>query len=224
MHMTDIIPAILPKSYGELEEKLDIAASHAHSIQIDVCDGYFVPSRTWPMNSGDRETFKLMVNKRQKLPYADDFAFDLDLMVHSPENVIRDLIKLGAARVSIHIEAKHDFAACRRAAGDEVELGVALVADTPLSRLEPFKGQFDYIQLMGIASIGKQAQPFDERVLERIREAKRMFPGVPIQIDGSVNADTAPRLIEAGADRLVSGSYILRAEDPKKAIKTLAHA
>ncbi|MEK9177069.1 MAG: hypothetical protein AAB923_02115, partial [Patescibacteria group bacterium] len=171
-----------------------------------------------------RESFKLMVNKRQKLPYADDFAFDLDLMVHSPENVIRDWIKLGAARVSIHIEAKHDFAACRRAAGDEVELGVALVADTPLSRLEPFKGQFDYIQLMGIASIGKQAQPFDERVLERIREAKRMFPGVPIQIDGSVNADTAPRLIEAGADRLVSGSYILRAEDPKKAIKTLAHA
>lgn len=222
--MVEVIPAILVASFEELRANLAKVKGLAKWAQIDVCDGFFVPSRTWPMNPGDSAQFERIVKGAEKLPYRDDFKFDLDLMVHNPEKIIPSWVKAGASRIAIHLAARHDFSACRAAVPPEVELGIGLTADTPLSRLAPLAGQFDYLQLMGIAAVGKQGQPFDERVLGRIREAKQMFPGVPIQIDGSVNAETAPRLVEAGAERLVSGSYILRAEDVKKAIETLANA
>ncbi len=222
--MVEVVPAILVASFEELRATLDKVRGLTPWAQVDVCDGYFVPSRTWPMNPGDQSAFRTMVKEKKGLPYWEDFNFEVDLMVEEAEKVIPDWVALGATRVAIHIEAKHDFDACRRALTDGIEFGIALVNDTPLSRLVPLTGQFDYIQLMGIASVGKQGLPFDERVLDRIREAKRMFPGIPIQIDGSVNGETAHALVEAGADRLVSGSYILRADDPEKAINTLAHA
>jgi ribulose-phosphate 3-epimerase len=222
--MVEVVPAILVGSFEELSATLSKVRGLAPWAQIDVCDGFFVPTRTWPMNPGDKDAFQTMVKEKVGLPFGEDFNFEVDLMVENAERVIPDWLALGAERVAIHIEARHDFAACRRALGDGIEFGIALVNDTPLARLLPYRGQFDYLQLMGIAEIGRQGLPFDERVLERIREAKAMFPGVPVQIDGSVNGETAWRLVAAGADRLVSGSYILHAGDLKKAIDTLAHA
>ncbi len=76
---------------------------------------------------------------------------------------------------------------------------------------------------MGIASIGAQGQLFDTRVIDRIRAIRHAHAALPISIDGSVNEATITALIDAGADRLVSGSAILRAEDPQRAYETLAH-
>src|SRR3989344_9274601 len=219
--MSEIIPAILAASLEEVRANLEKVRGAARWAQLDVCDGFFVPARTWPMNPSDRTSFEQMVKGETGLPFWEDFNFDIDLMVQNPEKVIPQWVSAGASRIAIHIEAKHDYAACRAALGDATEFGIALVNDTPLSRLEPLRGSFYYMQLLGNAVVGKQGQPFDERVLVRIQEAKKLFPDVTIQIDGAVNGETAPRLIEAGATRLVCGSYILRAEDPKAVIKEL---
>ena len=79
----------------------------------------------------------------------------------------------------------------------------------------------DCIQLMGIAEIGAQGQPFDESVIEKIQTVKQRFPHKPITIDGSVNADTIVRLKEAGADRFIVGSAITLQEDPYAAHQSL---
>jgi ribulose-phosphate 3-epimerase len=75
---------------------------------------------------------------------------------------------------------------------------------------------------MGIARIGSQGNPFDERVLERIRALKSLYPDLEVSIDGSVRAETLPSLIEAGATRFAVGSAILHAEDPEEAYRTLS--
>ncbi len=219
--MNEVIPAILVASFEELRAKLGIVRGAAKTVQIDVCDGFFVPAKTWPMHKEDRDEFERIVKGEEGLPFWEEFNFEVDFMVHNPEKIIGEWVKAGIFRAAIHIEAKHDFSACRRAAGDLVELGVALNNDTPLSRLDEYFGRIDYIQLMGIATIGKQGEPFDERVLGRIQELQRTHPDVTIQIDGAVTGESAPKLVAAGADRLASGSYILRSEDPKKTIREL---
>ncbi len=216
-----IIPAILTVSFEELRAKLALVRGAATWVQLDVCDGFFVPNKTWPMHKEDRDGFERIAKGEEGLPFWEDFNFEVDFMVHNPEKMLEGWAKAGISRAAIHIEAKHDFAACRRAAGDLVELGVALNNGTPLSRLDEYFGRIDYIQLMGIAEIGKQGQPFDERVLPRIRELKKLHPDVTIQIDGAVTGESAPQLIAAGADRLASGSYILRSENPKATIREL---
>ena len=74
---------------------------------------------------------------------------------------------------------------------------------------------------MGIKEIGSQGQPFDERVLSRIRELKSIAPAILVSIDGSVTTETLPRLKEAGALRFISGSAILKAEEPREAFDAL---
>ena len=74
---------------------------------------------------------------------------------------------------------------------------------------------------MGIAKIGYQGQPFDGQVIQKIQDLRKQYPEVTISVDGGVNFETAPKLIEAGATRLVSGSTILQSNNPEKTIEQL---
>jgi len=89
-----------------------------------------------------------------------------------------------------------------------VEIGMAIGVNTSNKELEKWLDKIDYVQFMGIAKIGSQGQPFDNRVLRKIKDFRKTHPNVIIQVDGGVNATNAPLLIEAGVDRLVVGSAI----------------
>ena len=191
------------------------------TFQIDVADGMFVPSRSWPMNPGDDVQFERLVRGQDRLPFADEFEFEVHFMAHSPEKLLPDWIRVGVVRALFHVEARHDFSALRAAAGDTVELGVSLKIGTPIERIDAYIEHISVVQLMGIATIGVQGQPFDPRVLSTIREVHARYPNVIIEVDGSVNLETAPELIAAGARRLAPGSYVFNAPDPKKAIDAL---
>jgi ribulose-phosphate 3-epimerase len=102
------------------------------------------------------------------------------------------------------------------------ELGIAISNTTPLETLMSACANVEYVQLMGIHDIGAQGQSFDTEVLERIKKMKDRFPGLSISIDGSVNEKTLPLLIDAGADRFVSGSAILGDEHPVAAFERLS--
>jgi ribulose-phosphate 3-epimerase len=103
-----------------------------------------------------------------------------------------------------------------------VSCGVSAHGDTPLETLARYADEADYIQLMGIKEIGAQGLPFDEEVLHKIDWLKQKFPLLSITVDGSVNADTICRLVEAGADRFICGSAIVKQTNPEKAHQQLS--
>lgn len=219
--MIEVIPSLPALSFAELKTKMAMVKGAVSAFQIDICDGMFVTSRSWPMNPGDKAGFERIVRGQEPMPFWEDFDFEADLMMHEPEKILPDLIRAGFARALIHIEAKHDFSACLAEAKDRLELGIALSLGTPLSRIGEYIEHIAVVQLMGIAKIGVQGQPFDARVLDAIREVKERYPSVTIEVDGAVNSDTAPQMVAAGATRLAPGSYVFRAENPKAAVRVL---
>jgi ribulose-phosphate 3-epimerase len=221
-----IIPAILPKSRDDLAEKLARFTGLTDFIQIDVVDGAFAAPASWPYAEGARALGALS-GSGAMLPRLGEFKYEIDLMVANPEESLASWVALGASRIAIHAEsAAHlstligDFGARfgheRDFAPDLLSLGLAINLDTDVHLIDPYLGQIDYVQFMGIASIGKQGQPFDVRVVDRIRDFKRQHPQMAVQIDGAVTRETAPALLDAGADRLVVGHALLEAPDLRK--------
>ena len=140
-------------------------------------------------------------------------------MANRPEDLVDTWVLAGAARVIIHAEATGDVARAVDILEGRVEVGLALAMETPLSTIEPLRDKVNFIQLMGIDNVGFQHQPFDEKVLGKIKEARIKYPGLPISIDGGVSLETAPELIAAGADRLVVGSAIFGSDNIIQAIE-----
>lgn len=218
--MTEIIPAILPKDFTELQSGLASIRNHTSFVQIDVCDGEFVPSTTWPY--GDPDNFSKILSEESGMPFWEDFQFEFDLMVARPEEVVQDWIDAGATRIIIHNKSTEKLEDILLKLDEfQVERGVALQISESPSDVAHLIDKIDFIQWMGIAQIGKQGEPFAEEVVHKIRESRELFPDIMISVDGGVNFVTAKELASAGADRLVSGSAILKAEDPKEALERL---
>lgn len=218
--MIDVVPSLPAQNLEELREKIGRVKGLVSTFQIDICDGEFVPSVSWPMHDEDRAQFEKIIRGVESLPHASTLSFEVHFMAHEPERLLPEWLEVGVVRALFHIEARHDWEMIQKV-GEHIELGVSLLIDTPLERLEPYMGRAKIVQLMGIASIGVQGQPFDARVLERVREVKKLYPDVIIEIDGAVNRETAPLLVEAGATRLAPGSYVLKNDDPQGAIEYL---
>ena len=219
--MIEVIPSLPAPTFEELKTKIEKVRGLVSTFQIDICDGTFVNATSWPMHPGDKAQFERIAKGEEALPCWQDMDFELDIMAHHAEKLIPDWIRAGIVRALVHIETEHDFAACRAAAEGKIELGIALSIGTPVERIDEYIDSITVVQLMGIATIGKQGQPFDPRVLDSVRKVKERYPDVIIEVDGAVNLETAPRLIAAGVTRLAPGSYVLSAEDPKAAIKAL---
>ncbi|HVU06174.1 MAG TPA: hypothetical protein VHE10_00020 [Candidatus Paceibacterota bacterium] len=237
--MAEIIPAILPKSYEELEEKLDIVAGHVPSVQIDVCDGAYVPSRTWPYLKGSAtqdgypsdQIFADMVSQEKALPHWDEIDFEFDIMARGAYEKIPDFISAGAARLIVHKASVSDeelasiikdFGKHSEELGPfDVELGIALSmassssgdATATAASIKGIAENIHFVQVMGISKIGYQGQPHDPRSIELVKALKTAYPALPVAVDGAVSLDTAPLFIDAGADRLVVGSALFDADD-----------
>ncbi len=218
MSAAEIIPAILPLDFAEVEEKTSYLRGWVKTIQIDVCDGQFVPNATWPYRKHD-DSFEKISREEEGFPGWDEFDFEIDLMANRPEDLVDAWVSAGAARIIIHAEVAGDVAAAIANLEGRVEVGLALNVDTPLDAITPHREKINFVQLMGIDTIGFQHQPFDEKVLGRIKEVRMKFPGLPISVDGGVSLDTAADLIAAGADRLVVGSAIFGAENIIQAVE-----
>lgn len=216
----EIIPSLPAHTFDEFREKIGKVKGLVDTFQIDVCDGKFVPSVSWPMHPEDREQFERIVQGSEMLPYKGEIEFEVHFMAHNPELLLNDWMNAGVKRALFHVEAEHDFTELKKVAGS-LELGISLLIGTPLSIIDEYVEDISVVQLMGIATIGVQGQPFDSRVLNSIREVKSRYPDLVIEVDGAVNADSAQSLIDAGATRLAPGSYVLNSADPKSAIHTL---
>jgi ribulose-phosphate 3-epimerase len=225
--MTEVIPAILAKDINDLRQKIANVVNVAHIVQIDICDGKFVESKSWPMDRNDAESVALILDEEEGLPYWENLDFEFDLMVKDAIKQFDFFVRLGAKRIIFHLEAEDknelkDFInSIDPYTRENLEIGIAINTTTPIEELYPFINSIDFIQCMGIEHIGFQGELFDEKVLIQIKGLKERYPDLIISVDGSVNEDTAPLLVEAGANRLIVGSVLMRSYDVKETIKEL---
>jgi ribulose-phosphate 3-epimerase len=228
--MSIVVPAILPKSRKDLEEKLSrlTSLSSIEAVQIDVVDGHFAAPATWPYV--ELNEFAEMVTEGTMLPLYERFRYDIDLMVNDPAPTLGVWISLGASRLTIHAESTTNLqkilADLKQTYGREpglteklLSIGLAIQIETDLALLQPYLKDIEYVQFMGIARIGVQGQPFDARVLSKISEFRNKNPNILIQVDGGVSLDSAPLLLKAGVDRLIIGSALFKASDIEAEIK-----
>ena len=230
--MTEIIPAILVREFHELKSTLSRLVGVAETVQIDFCDGVYVPSKTWPYTQGITEEgepvdngFQKIINEEEGMPFWNDFEFEFHLMVKDAHKNFDTFIKLGAKAILFQLEAEGDIKDFKEFlegidlyVKENVEIGLSIDIDTDLELVYPLVPLVSFVQCMGIAKIGYQGQGFDDRALERVRLLRAKFPDLVITVDGSVNLDTAPKIIKAGATNLVVGSALWKDNDPYGAI------
>lgn len=227
--MSIVVPAVLPSSREDLEKKLALFAgiNSVHRIQIDVVDGTFATPASWPYTTPGE--LQKMVQKGEMLPRLGSIEYEIDLMCLDAEHAVSAWLALGATRLIFHAETVNDLprllAAARRryGAGADfapglISFGLALNITSDLALVEMCLNEIDFVQFMGIAQIGRQGQPFDERVLEKVRVFRHRHPDTSIQVDGGISLSAAKKLIAAGVTNLVIGSGILKAKNPATAL------
>ena len=225
--MIEIIPAVLEKSFATVAARLRSVAGSTTIVQIDICDGSFVPTLTWPFLSpmapekslNYDPSFQNIVDDKLEMPCWENFEFELDLMVKETKRVLPELMTIGPTRVIFHAETFGDLEteldSVLRLLPTIVEPAVAINADTSPESLWGVldTGMVMSVQCMGIAKIGGQGEVLDERVFANLRALRARYPKLTLSVDGGVTLENATRLIEAGANRLVVGSAIFTAPD-----------
>ncbi|MDD3662397.1 MAG: hypothetical protein PHT84_00850 [Candidatus Pacebacteria bacterium] len=224
--MAEIIPAILAKNYTDLKGKIEKYANLTSIVQIDVCDGNFVPSISWPMQLSDEKSVQNILEEKEGLPSWEKIDFEFDLMIKNAHKQFDFFVRLGAKRIIFHIEAEDNIEEFKEFLEgidmyfrENIEIGLALNNTTQIETLNHLISYVDFIQCMGIEKIGFQGQDFDEKVLEQISSLRQKYPELIISVDGGVSENTAKDLIQKGANRLVIGSALEDSFDIRESIK-----
>ena len=210
--MVEIIPAILAKDFKEVKAKIDLVENYTHWVQLDVADSDFAPAYAW----GDPVALR---------DYDPGVFIWAHLMVAEPEKVIEDWVRSGVKRIYFHYEAtsQHEeiISVVKKA---KLEVGVALLAETPISLLDPFIDSLDAVLLFA-GSLGSYGGAFNEEAtLPKIVSLCKAYPDIIIEIDGGMNPETAKKVVAQGANAIVAGSYIFNSDDVVKAIQRLKGA
>lgn len=211
-----IAPSILAADFGNLQRDVEMVNnSDADWFHIDVMDGHFVPNISYGM------PVIAAIKKHAKKP------LDVHLMIEKPERYIEDFKRVGADIITVHYESTvHLHRTLTQIENAGCKAGVVLNLTTPVSVLEDILPKCYMVLLMSI-NPGFGGQKFEDMTYSRITKLRKMIDAqnldTLIEIDGGVTNKNAKALIEAGADVLVSGSYIFKSDDQLKTIKDLKH-
>jgi len=210
--MSQIVPAFLVESEQQFEKQLREIENDCSLIQIDVLDGTLFPHISWfdPVAIGALST---------------NVEMELHLMVENPIPIIEAFQKHvpNMKRAIVSAEMHRPIGAVTSHIKDilGLEVGVAVSPETPLKEIEEVLHSIDQLTVMGIHP-GSMGQPFEgDIILDKIKQARHHRPDLKIELDGGVTEILIPTLINAGVDRIISGSGIFHSEHPNETLKHL---
>lgn len=187
-------------------------AAKADMLHLDIMDGHFVPNISFgpPVVSSLRKVSGMF--------------FDVHLMISKPLDYVGAFAKAGASIITFHIESESDAGetiAAIKSCG--IKCGLVLKPGTPASAIQRYLEDIDMALVMTVEP-GFGGQKFMADMLPKIEELRRLAPGLDVEVDGGIDASTAPLVAKAGANVLVAGSALFGAEDRKAAVRQLREA
>lgn len=203
-----ILPSLLAADFGRLaDEILRAEASGADALHIDVMDAHFVPNLSFGPD--------VVALARRTAP---GFYRNVHLMMTRPDLYIEKFAEAGSQTIQIHVEADCDVhRELRRIRGLGLRNAVVFNPETPVERVVPYLDEVDEILAMTVHP-GYGGQRFIAECLLKIAAIRAMRPELDIMVDGGINADTARRAAEAGANQFVAGSHLFGQADMQEAV------
>ena len=209
-----ISPSLLSADFANLQRDVEMLnRSEADWLHMDVMDGVFVPNISFGFPVLEA------VSKISKKP------LDVHLMIVKPERYVAQTAKCGAMMMTVHYEAcTHLHRTVQEIHAAGMKAGVSLNPSTPVSVLEDIIGDVELVLLMSV-NPGFGGQKFIENTIQKVQRLRQLIQQsgshALMEVDGGVQGDTGPQLVQAGTDALVSGSYIFKASDPIAVIRSL---
>ena len=211
--MVQIAPSMLAADFLHLEKDVQMVNDYADLFHLDIMDGVFAPNLSYGFPVV--EAIASMAKK----------PLDVHLMIVHPENYVKRFAEVGAGMISFHLNATEDPDAVLAAIRESgAKAGLVINPDIPVESLYPHLKNCDYILLMSVFA-GFGGQKFIEDTYQRVRTLKaeidRQGLEIPIEVDGGVSASNAAALVAAGAEILVAGSAVFKAESPGEVIEAM---
>ena len=204
---------MLAADFLHLEKDVEMVNNYADLFHLDIMDGVFVPNLSYGF-----PVVEAIASIAKK-------PLDVHLMIVHPENYVKRFAEIGAGMISFHLNATENpdaVLATIRESG--AKSGLVINPDIPVESLYPHLKNCDYILLMSVFA-GFGGQKFIEDTYQRVRTLKaeidRQGLSIPIEVDGGVSASNAAALVEAGAEMLVAGSAVFKAESPNEVIEAM---